>query len=37
MRSITRRVRLAFQAYCFVCKTFTEHDDQARGMRCTEH
>lgn len=35
--SWTRTVRLWFQAYCLTCRRFTEHDDSARGMRCTEH
>jgi hypothetical protein len=35
--SIARWIGLAFQAYCPTCKRFTEHDDRARGMRCTEH
>ena len=34
---MSRFIRWAFQAYCPVCKRFTEFDDKAKGMRCLEH
>jgi hypothetical protein len=34
MRSIIRSVRLAYQAYCYKCDRFTEHDPTPR---CLEH